>query len=65
MVEAFKLMRHEKDTDSTPISKLDEGNLEDMMNIRLNNPVRDKVMDRDSRKRGRKGRVHHGVMLEE
>eukprot|EP00957_Ditylum_brightwellii_P163900 12478158-Ditylum_brightwellii.AAC.1 len=77
MVEAFKLMRHEKDMDLTPvclggtgdifikISKPDEGNLEDIMSIRLNSPVPDKVMDMDSRKRGRKGRVHHGVMLEE
>eukprot|EP00957_Ditylum_brightwellii_P026681 2018031-Ditylum_brightwellii.AAC.1 len=75
MVEAFELMMHEKDTDLTPaclggtgdifikISKPDEGTLEDIMSIRPNNPVPDKVMDRDSRKRGRNGRVHHGVML--
>ena len=35
------------------------------MNIMLNNPVSKKVMHSDSRKRGRKERVHHGVMLEE
>eukprot|EP00957_Ditylum_brightwellii_P203131 15333344-Ditylum_brightwellii.AAC.1 len=50
---------------SIKISKPHEGNLEGIEIIRLNTPVPDMVMERNSRKKEKKGRVHHGMMLEE
>eukprot|EP00957_Ditylum_brightwellii_P041574 3149164-Ditylum_brightwellii.AAC.1 len=47
------------------ISKPNEGNLEDLEIIQLNSPVPDMAMDMNLIKRGKKGRVYHGVMLEE
>jgi hypothetical protein len=39
--------------------------LEDIEIIRLNTLVPDMVMERNSRKKEKKGRVHHGMMLKE
>eukprot|EP00957_Ditylum_brightwellii_P012223 923506-Ditylum_brightwellii.AAC.1 len=47
------------------ISKLDEGDLGELEIIELNSPVPDKTMDINSIRRGRKGRIHNGVTLEE
>eukprot|EP00957_Ditylum_brightwellii_P128619 9811103-Ditylum_brightwellii.AAC.1 len=50
---------------SIEISKPDEGDLEDIDVIRLNTPVPDMVMKMNWRKKGKKGRAHHGMMLKE
>ena len=47
------------------ISKPDEGDLEELEIIELNSPVPDMAMDMNSIRRGRKGRIHNGVTLEE
>eukprot|EP00957_Ditylum_brightwellii_P007864 595310-Ditylum_brightwellii.AAC.1 len=48
---------------SIEISKLDEGDLEDIEIIRPNILVSDMVIMRNFRKKEKKGRVHHGMML--
>eukprot|EP00957_Ditylum_brightwellii_P079268 6027809-Ditylum_brightwellii.AAC.1 len=67
MVEVLESMRREMGVDWTPvciggteISKLDEGDLEDIEIIKPNTLVPDMVIKRNSKK---KGRVHHGMML--
>eukprot|EP00957_Ditylum_brightwellii_P086999 6621946-Ditylum_brightwellii.AAC.1 len=47
------------------ISKPDEGDLEDIEIIRLNTPAPDMVIERNWRKKEKKGRVHHRMMLKE
>eukprot|EP00957_Ditylum_brightwellii_P162721 12391937-Ditylum_brightwellii.AAC.1 len=49
----------------TKISKLNEGDLEDLKIIELDSPVPDMAMDMNSIRRGKKGGAHHGVLLEE
>jgi hypothetical protein len=50
---------------SKEISKLDEGDLEDIEIIRPNTLVPDMVIKRNLRKKEKKGRVYHGMMLKE
>eukprot|EP00957_Ditylum_brightwellii_P073398 5577798-Ditylum_brightwellii.AAC.1 len=68
------MMRHDIETNLTPvclggtgsmISKLDEGNLEELEIIELKPPVPDMAMDMNLIRRGKRGRIHNGVTLEE
>eukprot|EP00957_Ditylum_brightwellii_P115837 8836511-Ditylum_brightwellii.AAC.1 len=47
------------------ISKPDEGGLEELEIIELNSPEPDIAMNINSIRRGKKGRIHNGVTLEE
>eukprot|EP00957_Ditylum_brightwellii_P188572 14355602-Ditylum_brightwellii.AAC.1 len=50
---------------SIEISKPDEGDLKDIEIIRLSTLVPDMVMKRNLRKKKKKGRSHHGMILKE
>eukprot|EP00957_Ditylum_brightwellii_P006696 508478-Ditylum_brightwellii.AAC.1 len=74
-------MRHGIETDLTPeeefpfewdkeillikVSKPDEGDLEELEIIELNSPIPDMAMEMNSIRRGKNGRIHDGVTLEE
>eukprot|EP00957_Ditylum_brightwellii_P130790 9977408-Ditylum_brightwellii.AAC.1 len=47
------------------ISKTDEVDLEKLEIIELNSPIPDMVMDMNSIRRGKKGRIYNGVTLGE